>query len=285
MSRRPDSGPVRYPFPTRPPWPPEHGAWFAFLINFALGACLSPHPSGGLPLLFFALLAFFLARYPVLLIAMRWPYRHLQPSFFFRERIQWSLAWIILGFFFGGALLSAFNVGTLAPLAVIWVAAMGFEIWAVQRRQQKTALSESIGIGALSLTAVAAYSLGEGSIAAPAVLLGLVTMAYHVQAVFYVRMRIRALSGKHAFTAWRERIRFAPGNLSALTIIWLALAGGVMFRAVPPLLMVAFIPMTARALYGIGRLGSPTAVRRLGLSEVALSIVFSGLVLYTLGQG
>jgi len=123
----------------------------------------------------------------------------------------------------------------------------------------------------LTLTAPAAFYAVTGSMSALAFLLWFVNAAYFGATVFYVKMRV----------ADRSRTERPEGRLFAGSLLLyqgVALSGIALlsyFALLPPLTVVALLPMTLHMAVDAARREKRLDIKRLGFTLVAHSVAFA----------
>lgn len=132
------------------------------------------------------------------------------------------------------------------------------------------AASEIVGIGGLALGAPAAYYIASGLLGGVAAWLWLLSALYFISSVFYVQMRVLSCNRRKA-DAYRQARWYCAGYHLVLLMGLAALArsGSVNF-----LVLIAFTPALARALFHLARPQGRLSLGRIGALEIVYSAVF-----------
>jgi len=258
--------------------PREHGAWGMLLVPLVTGACAGlPAARSGQPLLLFsvAALALFWLRTPVENALGASPMR---PQ-------SVSEANLLLA-----AIAGLGSLATLSLAALLWrgahhgllriggIAALAFLIQALIKTLGRWARMPAQVIGALGLTSTAAgaYYVVTGRLDERALGLWLANWIFAGNQIHFVQLRIHAARA----ATWAEKLRrgrlFLAGQLGMIA----ALLAAWYLRLLPPLALIAFLPVLARGLRWFRPGAQPLAVRRLGWSELAQAVTFGGLLVF-----
>jgi hypothetical protein len=258
----------------RPPIPHEHGAWVILyapaIITLAITRLFLPLPS---LLLIVAVTGIFLARHAAGLVI--------------RRRAKGGT-----GFWLGVYLVAvAVSVSTLlliyqryallqVGMAVLslFVAHTMLSVWPSRRRLDRSVLGEILAVGALAMTAPAAYAVVHGVINNQAWHIWAACVLYFSSSVFYVKMLLSAGKVKGNL-GWHQRWSLGRDNVIyhlLLLLIVLAAApqiGG--WRGL--LILVAYAPILLRAFIGWAKLSHRLPpLKRVGFAETFYSLWFAG---------
>ncbi len=233
----------------RPAAPREHGAWGILLVPFATAAGIAGVFDAKLALLLASVLLFMFAR-----------------ASFLAKRWGWA------------ALLAGLSAGCAAPLLIVWklwwLVAFGAVGAALALRPtRRDSPAQLAAVCGLTLTAPAAWYAATGALDAMAWWLWCWNALYFIGGWLYVRMRIAPVAARPGLR-WPV-LGFFCGLM--LFVLALALANVVSYA-----LLLAFTPAVTRAVLGVGRLAKPLRIKRLGWSEVALSVVFGALLVWVM---
>jgi hypothetical protein len=255
--------------------PKEHGAWAMLYVPLAAGVLASGAAAGKHVVDLLALLGaatgLFLGRESLL----AWLRAHDRQQAAGRDRFDslWQLG--------GAAACGAILLARGQPVA-LWPLALGgglvlfLHILQMRRREGRTVLGEVVAILGLTLAAPAANITALGEWSWRALVLWMLCALFFSSSVLHIKARVLAAQPRRA--AQRAVMRRASGAYH------LMLGGGLVVAAVwgglPILLVVAFAPVVARALIGLGAGSARPNLLRAGLLEIAYSVHF--LVLVTL---
>lgn len=218
----------------------------------------------------------FLARQPMLILVKALSGR--RP----REDAQPALVWLMI---YGGlALISAALLIASDRAAMFWLVlpalpALVWQLWLVTRRAERQMTVELAGSGALALAAPAAYVAATGRFDLVALSAWLLCWFQSAAAIVYVYVRLeqRRMSAMPTRSqqwamGWRA-VLYHTFNLAASLMLSVA-------RVLPPLVPLAFAAMLAEAVRGTFRPAVGVKPQILGLSQVAVTIVFVVLLVF-----
>lgn len=255
------------------PLPREHGAWGILLIPFLTAVVVAGKFSPAVLLALAAVLAAFLARYPLELLLLPARAPSTPPA---RAQLRpWAWAYTSVAAALGLLLVAGWRLYLLLPLGALALAFFALHLWAGRKRRAHAAPAELLGALGLTLSAPVAWVAATGGLDATGALVWLLNAVFFCSGVLYVRARIR-----------RRQLQRRP-EAAAFGRLTLGFHGGVVFfvlalvywREASLLVAVPFLVAAARAAWGAHR--PPFNLRRLGWTEVALSLFFAGCL--TLG--
>ncbi len=246
--------------------PREHGAWAIVLAPLLVGLVAAPSFSPVAALLFLiGALAAFVLRAPVQALWIR-------PDDLRARR--WAAAYAILASAGLAPLIFGLGRWSLLWFAVPAGLALSSDVRANRAGRRFDALNEAAGVLALCLVGPAAYYAASGRLEPAAWALWLLSSAYFLGPIFYVKMAAlqhRATGDPSVLPALAQaRRRSTAYHAAALAAVaaWSAFGSLPAFAAVP--FAVAFAKTLARG----ARLPERTDFRRLGYTEVAYSVLF-----------
>lgn len=253
--------------------PREHGAWGIVAIPFVTAVAIAGTVSLPVVLTALAVLGAFLARYPLELLLI--PNSHLRAG-----RPERS-ALLRAGFGFGLPTLALGLVLTLVwGLHLIWwLAAAGLAFFVLRvvwgrRGGDRSLTAELLGTAGLALSALAGWIAATGTLDRTALWIWALNALFFGSGVLYVKTRILAR---------RTRAQQSDGGASyfviAFHILILVFVMALAFaRWLSPLVAVPFLLAAVRAAHGLRATEGSFALRRLGWSEVALSLIFAAFL-------
>ena len=248
--------------------PREHGAWAMLYLPFAIGALAFPGSwlSVAPLLLFLSSVTFiFVARESLI---EWWRARSRGRPCAPARRIM--LIYLGLGGLFGAPLLLSYRLVWLAPIAILIALLFGFNTLQVARGKDRAVASETVAIVGLTVTAPAASYIASGIWNANTWLLWALCVLYFTSSVFYVKLRVHSLNRR------REELKKQSWRRCAAYHVFLA-AALVLLAATGDLnvfVLVAFIPVMARAVWQLARPARRTSLQRVGVLEIIYSVVF-----------
>jgi hypothetical protein len=250
--------------------PAEHGAWAMLLGPFAAGLGLAWKLNLAVLWALLGMLLMFLARQPMLILVKALSGRRS------REDVQPALVWLVV---YGGlALVPATLLIASDRAAMFWLVlpalpALVWQLWLVTRRAERQMTVELAGSGALALAAPAAYLAATGRFDLVALSAWLLCWLQSAAAIVYVYVRLE----QRRMSAMPTRSQqWAMGQRAMLYhtfnfAVSLALSAT---RVLPPLVPLAFLAMLAEVVRGIFRPAVGAKPQVLGLSQVAVTVVF-----------
>lgn len=250
------------------PLPREHGAWGILAVPFVTAAAIAGSFSLAVVLAFAVVLLVFLARGPLEAALL---------TDEARKPLRLALAYGLPATVLGLGLLLVWKLYLLLPLGGLAVLIFMLHLWAVRARKAHYAAAQLLGTTALTLSAPVAWIAATGGLDSTGALVWLLNWIFFCCGVLYVRERIRlqqaARRGATVPAGWWASLVniLALGVVAAL--VW---AGQTSIWIVVPFGLAA-----ARAAWGLRAAGQPLALRRLGWSEVLLSLFFASFL--TLG--
>ena len=255
--------------------PREHGAWGLLLVPLFTGVAAGFASARIWPLLVFTIVALslFWLRTPVesligtgSMTAHTWP-----------ERRTAFLASVFLVLVSAVCLTNLmWKGGHLELLLLGAAAAFAFVIQGVVRKLGRMARMPAQLIGAIGLTctAPAAYYIGTGQLSARAFVLWAANWIFAGNQIHFVQVRI------HAARAATFSEKFARGRAFFLAqpVLLAALAFASLWRVIPPLVAIAFIPALVRGTEWFFRKPESLDIRTVGWSEMKHGVVFGILL-------
>jgi len=256
-------------------WPREHGAWGMVLLPFFSAWVLARNSAWPVVAALGAVLATFLIREP-LLVLLRQRYRWTQPRAE-TPAARRSLAML-------GPILSLSGVGLAVSLPIrpliflgsIAVVLMGLYLWGALNNRQRSPWLQAAGAVGLGASAPLCY-LGAGlDFDRTVILLWATHVVHSTAAVLVVHARLDAVMAHRRGTPLvvpRPACRVAQAG-------GIVFAFAVAFAGYPLLGGAAAFPVAVHAL-DLRRLNDPSflsiPLRRVGLRELSISVVFSAL--------
>lgn len=257
-----------------PPFPREHGAWAMLVIPLLLGLAVGRALETAALLLLPAMTFLFLSRYAALPAAARLIEGKPALPGYLARRFFWT------GIYLSGCL--ACFLGALAQtapgarraalgVAVVTVLLGGAQTVAALAGRGRSLWAELLGMAGLASAAPLVAAVSGHPVDARALGAALLALAYFVSSLVFVRAyRARA----------RGEARAAVPCLAAHAVLGALLALLWMTGFIPAGALAAFIPVFTRTAWGL--MSPPKNIRALGWSEVAVALLFTGMVLAAL---
>lgn len=168
----------------------------------------------------------------------------------------------------------------LALLGTVAIVLAGASLTLVGRRVDRGLPGQVLAAGALSLTAPAAYAVARGALLDRiALALWLLNAAFHLWAVFYVKLKIEARARRRALGSATEKLTAGARTIGITAATGLLFTAAVALGSLSPAALLAFLAPTAQTAAGIVRLDRLVQLKRLGLLLLAHSILFGLLVI------
>lgn len=256
--------------------PREHGAWGLLLIPLFTGivaGLAASHRSWPLIVFTIATLSLFWLRTPLESLLGTGP---VKASTSEERHIAVSAA-ICLGAVSVFCLSLLMWRGRNLDLLILGgVAGCAFVAQAAVRRLGKRArmASQLIGTIGLTCTAPAAYYVGTGHLDSRAIVLWVANWVFAGNQIHFVQLRI------HAARAVNFAEKFERGKLFLITqfLFVAALTCAALLRLLPPLMVLAFVPVIVRGTQWFFRKPQSLDVKRLGWSEMKHGMAFGSLL-------
>lgn len=256
--------------------PREHGAWGILLVPFLTAAAIADRFSPAVPVGLATVLLAFLARSPLELLFV--PHARGRPPGLRRKSVRWQAAICSLAAAGAASLLvTVWGFYWILPLAVVALMVFGLRLRSVWRGTDRSWLSELAATAGLTLSALVGWVASTGRVDQTGILVWLLNWVFFSSGMLYVKSRIRAQMAQHHPEVGDPRGFMVAFHLAVMVFV-LAL---VSFRWASPLVVVPFAVAALRANWGFSQAGQGLPLRRLGWSEVALSLLFAGFL--TLG--
>lgn len=251
-------------------WPREHGAWGIVSIPFLAAVAIAGRVNAAVLVGALAVLLAFLARYPVELLLIPASHRRAgRPEPAQLRRRAWLTSFLAAAA--GLALVFLWKLYVLLWVALAGLALFGLRVWWGRRGADRSLALEVLGSVGLTASALVGWAAATGGLDRMGLLVWGLNAVYFACGIVYVKARIRARLARHqaepaGFTVARAAL---AAHLLALALV----AGLAWVRWISPLVVVPFVLAAARA--GWVPSDKTFALRRLGWSEVALSLVFA----------
>lgn len=255
-----------------PGWflPREHGAWGIVLIPFfaAIATARAAGPAVWLALL--SVLLVFIARHPLELLLMPSAYKRAgRPP---RAALWRAFAWYSAAALVAGmTLVMAWKLYVLLLLGLFGGFVFVLRIWFGMRGEDRTLVAEVIGSAGLTMSALVGWVAATGGIDSTGLAIWILNCAFFCSGILYVKAKIRARQLGQKTAGYNE-----VSCALVFQLLLFAFVGALgAFDWVSPLMVVPFALAALRAAWGLYAEEGPFAFRRLGWSEVGLSVVFA----------
>lgn len=256
--------------------PREHGAWGLLVVPLFTGVAASVTSAHRIwPLLVFTLaaLSLFWLRTPVESLLGTGPLT----AHTSHERQAAILATFLLAALSAACLAGLMWRGRNLQLLLLGAAAgFAFVVQAVLRRLGRWArmAAQLVGVIGLTCTAPAAYYIGTGRLSERAFVLWAANWIFAGNQIHFVQLRI------HSARAAGFSEKFARGRAFFLAqpVLLIVLVFASLQRAVPPLMIIAFVPAVVRGTQWFFRKPEPLDVKSLGWSEMKQGVMFGILL-------
>ena len=260
-------------------FPREHGAWGLLLVPLFTGVVAgiaAAHQLWPLALFTAAALFLFWLRTPVEsllgwgpIVAQTSPER--RTAFIASVALAAASVACLTGLMWHGRHLKLLLIGAVAVSA--------FVVQVVLRRLGRNTrmVSQLVGAVGLTGTAPAAYYLGAGHLDARGFALWVANWLFAWNQIHFVQMRI------HGARAATFSEKFAQGRVFFFTqpLVLASLVLASLLRLVPPLVIIAFVPVLVRGTRWFFRGPEPLDIKKLGWSEMTHAVVFGILLVIT----
>lgn len=254
------------------PKPNEHGAWGMLYIPFVMGVGIAGSFTIETFWLLIAVTSAFLSQKPFAQLLS-----HKESSSGSR-RIRRHLAWFCVytgtsaGIF--AVLYFRYQVEGLRIFALLGIPIILLFGYFVRRKEVRTVSGEMAGIAGLTITGPMSYYVATGEFRAVGFWLWFLCILYFVSSIFYVKAVVQSylqfkskLPSNSAEMAGACRF-YHLGLIVILLLLWI-------LRQLPPLGVLAFVPIIIRGLRVSSKSRSRLDFAIIGWSEVGYSIFFA----------
>jgi len=263
----------------RPIVPREHGAWAVLYGAFLAGLGVAGRVTLPVILLLGAVTCLALANGPMVLLlrsaGSRVPVKECGRAFF------WFFAYAAGAVMCLAPLLALYHMTFLFPFAMVTACFLVLRAFFVRQGDDRSLPGELIGTAGLALVGPTAHAVAVNGAQPIGALLWLLLTLYFAGGVFYVRMRIRLmLAQRKGAPTVSKRARGSCLIYHVLLFVLIpALAAA---NVVPWAVLLAFAPALWRAAAGLRRQDATLNLRRLGWSEVGLTVAFVLILIVSL---
>jgi hypothetical protein len=256
--------------------PREHGAWGLLLVPLFTGLVAGFVPECRIwPLFLFIVAA-------LCLFLLRTPVENLLGTTVGSARTtsERRMALIGSGCFAvpSAACLSALMWNTQYPALLLFgvASACALVVQAVLRKLGRGTrmISQVVGAIALTSTAPAAYYIATGHLDTRAFVLWMANWIFAGNQIHFVQLRIRAARA----TTFAEKLAKGQLFLGAQPVLIVALIFASLYRLLPPLSIIAFMPAVVRGSWWFFQKTEPLDVKSLGWSEMKQGVTFGVLL-------
>jgi hypothetical protein len=259
---------------SQPILPKEHGAWAVLFVPMTVGASIAGTFTTDVLLLALSAFGLFMSYVPVHII-LRHFFVTPQSEEKLRQAWFWSTVYISIGVAFMIPLLmkglwSLVGIGALGLISF-------FGNFFLTRRYPKTILSDLLAVFGLSLSGPCAYYVVAGILDKNAFVLWLLNFLFFGCSVFYVHMKIRAVSLNKPEFAVDDKLAFGRLNILYHVAVIALVVVLALYEHTKLFTALAFIPMAAHAVYGTYKLSSRVKFKNLGLLLLGQSVLFGVL--------
>ena len=263
----------------RPIVPREHGAWAVLYGAFLAGVGVAGRVTLPVVLLLGAVTFLAFANGPLALMLRSAGGRESSPE---RGRtFFWFVAYGAGAMLCVGPLLAFYRMTFLVPLAMTAACFSILRAFFVRQGAERSLPGELIGTAGLALVGPTAHAVALNGAQPSGALLWLLLTLYFSGGVFYVRMRIRVmLARRKGAPTVSNRARWSCAVYHMFLLVLIPALAAV--NVVPWAVLLAFAPALWRAAAGLRRQDAALDVRRLGWSEVGLTVAFVLILIVSL---
>jgi hypothetical protein len=256
--------------------PREHGAWGIVLVPYLTAVAVAGRLSAAVLVGLAAVLFAFIARYPLELLLVPGFYRRAgSPPRKRAKKFAWGYALTATGL--GLWLVWGWELHWLLPLGALAGFVFLFHLRLGKDGEDRSWTAELLGTAGLTLSGLAGWIIATGGLDQTGLVVWLLNCTYFCAGIVYVKSRIRSRVAVHRPELVRTTRLMVGVHLGAVVFVALL----VFLRWISPLILLPFVVAAARAGWGASRGPQPFVLRRLGWSEVGLSVFFA--VFLTLG--
>ena len=255
--------------------PKEHGAWAVLYVPMLVAAGLAGGPTWNVLLLALSALGVFMSYVPMHMLL-----RHVMVIPLPREQLRGAVVWSVVYGAFGVVFIVPLLMQSYWLLLVLGIPGVAAYVlkFLLTRRSPKTVASDMVAVFGLSLSALCSWYVVTGVLDEQAVIVWMLNLLFFWCGVVYVHMKLRAAAAKVSGLSRSNAWSLAKLNVLYHLAVIMIVAALAWYRTSTLSLVIAFVPMTAHALYGTYKLTRRVAFRRLGFLLLAHSIVFAVLL-------
>lgn len=258
-----------------PPLPREHGAWMMLVVPLIVGALAGGSLDWPVILTFIAAFFAYLARHPLVLIARA----RGDPLRLPRGVLFWLAVYSAVAGLSGLAVIAFGSYWLLIPIAALAGLPLGVNLYLAARHAEMSIVGEMLGIAGLALGAPATYYVAFGAPGLQMVGLWLLTFFYFGGTVFYVKLKVRVHSRQDPPHSTLQRLLIGRVTLFYHAAV-IGFAALLVATGLAPLLApLAYVPVTCRAIQGVFDWRRAVNIKRLGVIEIAHSLIFATLLI------
>jgi hypothetical protein len=193
----------------------------------------------------------------------------------------WLFAYTTGALLCAAPLLAFYHMTFLIPFAMAAACFLVLRAFLVREGDDRSLPGELVGTAGLVLVGPTAHAVAMNGAQPIGALLWLLLSLYFASGVFYVRMRIRLMvAQRKGATAVSSRARWSCLAYHALLLVLIPSLAAA--DVVPWAVLLAFAPALWRAAAGLRRQDAILNVRRLGWSEVGLTVAFVLILIVSL---
>ncbi|MCB0219343.1 MAG: YwiC-like family protein [Chrysiogenetes bacterium] len=256
-----------------PTIPRQHGAWSALIACFVLGTLVARAPAPESALVFGAMVSLLCIREGIVLSIRAKSDAERQTQLRAGTAFWCGALALMTAGLWNRDVIDALFLPAVAG-GILFVVSL---LWFARRRKDEMSLpGELLGMAGLSLAAPAAEAVASGGISERSLGLWVLSLVFFETSVFHVRHVVRhhrACMGPLA-TRIQAGMPSVAAHLVGLAVLAILAATSHLPRLAP----LVFVPVLLKALWTIAaRESRPVRIKRIGLMELAHTIVFVGL--------
>ncbi|MCI0411897.1 YwiC-like family protein [bacterium] len=242
--------------------PSEHGAWAMVYTPFIITSFVLGEFNLKAVWLLLALTGIFFAHKPLEVLARLNPLSH-NADLRRRSAIRWLAIYVIISLLSSAALILLYQLWLLLPIGLAAILYLSVHTFLISKKSDKTVFVEMLGILNLTGSAPALYYVLRGNLDQTALLLWAICLLYFISSIFYVKMLIGRFSKKPNSA---ELIRKC---ITYHLILMILLIVSLSLHLIPVLVIVGFLPVIGRTIWGIQVHQIQWNLRKVGLTEIA----------------
>jgi hypothetical protein len=255
--------------------PKEHGAWAMLAIPIMTAVLRTRSASVDFAFFLFATFSIYMSYVPLHTMFRKYTDHHVDHARFLQARF-WALAYLALATLFIAPVIVHGYIHII-PIGLLGVTAMAANFF-LTLGSPKTIPGDLAAILGLTLSAPAAYYVLRGSFDQNALFLWISNILFFGYSIFYVHMKIKASAAKKPFVSLREKIQVSKYLLLYHFLSMIALLYFILVRFMPPVDLIAFVPIMIQVLLGTIRLSEKVHFKSLGLLLLGHSVLFGVLI-------
>lgn len=254
----------------------EHGSWAVLLLPMVIGCVYADSVS--LDIFFFMVssLGIFMSYVPFQILLRKRTGKNVSDKQLYAAKF-WVCTFFSLGIIF---LLPLLYHGMWLLLLIGGIGILSFFAnYYLMEKEQKSMMSDFVAVIGLTQTGPSAYYILTLSIDTTLFVIWVLNILFFGCSVFYVHMKIRAVSLKKSEWRFLDKITIGKWNILYHCAVFLILNIMIFYHLTVSTILAAYLPMIIHALYGTLQVHKKVKFKKLGLALLSHSLAFVAIVI------